>query len=53
MSAVADLFENDLDEILTPGMTLMEYNEEAMNLGFYEDMLIYPDRLGCEGRGGK
>ena len=26
MSAVADLFENDLDEILTPGMTLMEYN---------------------------
>ena len=42
MSAIADLFENDLDEILTPGMTLMEYNEEAMNLGFYEDMLIYP-----------
>lgn len=52
MSAVADLFENDLDEILTPGMTLMEYNEEAMNLGFYEDMLIYP-ALGLAGEAGE
>ena len=33
----------------------MEYNEEAMNLGFYEDMLIYP-ALGLarrSRRGGK
>ena len=52
MSAVADLFEDDLDEILTPGMTLMEYNEEAMNLGFYEDMLIYP-ALGLAGEAGE
>ena len=52
MSAVADLFENDLDEILTPGMTLMEYKEEAMNLGFYEDMLIYP-ALGLAGEAGE
>ena len=52
MSAVADLFENDMDEILTPGMTLMEYNEEAMNLGFYEDMLIYL-ALGLAGEAGE
>ena len=52
MSAVADLFDDDLDEILTPGMTLMEYNEEAMNLGFYEDMLIYP-ALGLAGEAGE
>ena len=35
-----DLFDDDL-EMLTPGMTMMEYAEEAMNMGFYEDMLIY------------
>ena len=29
-------------------MTMMEYNEEAMNMGFYEDMLIYP-ALGLAG----
>ena len=51
MSAMRDLFDDDL-EMLTPGMTMMEYAEEAMNMGFYEDMLIYP-ALGLAGEAGE
>lgn len=51
MSAMRDLFDDDM-EMLTPGMTMMEYAEEAMNMGFYEDMLIYPV-LGLAGEAGE
>ena len=51
MSAMRDLFDDDM-EMLTPGMTMMEYAEEAMNMGFYEDMLIYP-ALGLAGEAGE